>query len=45
MEAERDLRNVQLEYEQTRAAYARARAELDRTLGLVPGLSGEGDQP
>jgi outer membrane protein, heavy metal efflux system len=38
IEAERNLRGVELEYQLKRAEYVKRRAELDRALGLVPGL-------
>jgi outer membrane protein TolC len=38
IEAERNLRGVELEYQMKRAEYVKRRAELDRALGLVPGL-------
>jgi outer membrane protein TolC len=38
LEAERNLRKVELDYQMARADYARRRAELDRALGRIPGL-------
>ena len=38
IDAERNLRNVQLEQQTARAEYYRRRAELDRALGRIPGL-------
>jgi outer membrane protein TolC len=38
IEAERNLRGVELEYQMKRADYVRRRAELDRALGRIPGL-------
>lgn len=38
VEAERNLRGVELEYQTTRAEYGKRRAELDRALGRIPGL-------
>jgi len=38
IEAERNLRRVELDYQLTRAEYGMRRAELDRALGRVPGL-------
>ena len=38
IQAERNLRQVELEYQMARADYARRRGELDRALGRMPGL-------
>lgn len=38
VEAEKNLRSVELEYQVARADYARRRGELDRALGKMPGL-------
>jgi outer membrane protein TolC len=45
VEAEKNLRSVELEYQMARAECDRHRAELDRALGRIPGLDGQGDQP
>ncbi len=39
IDAERNLRNVELGYEETLANLGRRRAELDRALGRIPGLT------
>jgi outer membrane protein TolC len=39
VDAERNLRNVELGYEQALADVGRRRADLDRALGRIPGLS------
>ena len=39
IDAERNLRNVELGYEETLADLGRRRAELDRALGRIPGLT------
>jgi hypothetical protein len=38
VEAERNLRRVELEYQMARAESDRRRLELDRALGLIPGV-------
>jgi outer membrane protein, heavy metal efflux system len=38
IQAEKNLRQVELEYQMARADYARRRGELDRALGRMPGL-------
>ncbi len=43
IEAERDLRDAELQYEDARASLLRAQADLDRALGRMPGLPGEGE--
>ena len=43
--AEKNLRSVELDYQMARAECDRRRAELDRALGRIPGLSGPGDKP
>jgi outer membrane protein TolC len=40
VDAEKNLRSVELEQQVARADYARRRAELDRALGRIPGLEG-----
>jgi outer membrane protein, heavy metal efflux system len=42
IDAERNLRNVELEYEMKRADFAQRRAQLDRALGRIPGLDWKG---
>jgi outer membrane protein TolC len=42
IEAERNLRSVELDHEMARAECDRRRAELERALGRMPGLGGEG---
>jgi outer membrane protein, heavy metal efflux system len=45
IEAEKNLRDVELEYQMARANYAGRRGELDRALGKIPGLDlEEGDR-
>ncbi|HEV8246427.1 MAG TPA: hypothetical protein VGP93_11690, partial [Polyangiaceae bacterium] len=39
--AERNLRGVELDYQNARAEYDRRRAEFDRSLGRIPGLDAE----
>ncbi|HYQ02838.1 MAG TPA: TolC family protein [Polyangiaceae bacterium] len=39
IEAEKNLRSVELEYQMARADYAGRRGQLDRALGRIPGLS------
>jgi outer membrane protein TolC len=41
VDAEKNLRTVQLEQQVARADYDRRRAELDRALGRIPGLEGK----
>ncbi len=43
--AERNLRSVELDYQVARAECDRHRAELDRALGRIPGLDGQGERP
>jgi outer membrane protein, heavy metal efflux system len=38
IDAERNLRAVELDYQMARAEYGKRRAELDRALGRIPGL-------
>ncbi len=45
VEAERNLRGVELEYQMMRAEYVKRRAELDRALGRIPGLDWKEEQP
>jgi outer membrane protein, heavy metal efflux system len=45
VDAEKSLRGVELDEQRARADYDRRRAELDRALGRVPGLEGEGTSP
>jgi len=45
IEAERNLRGVELEYQTKRAESVRRRAELDRALGRIPGLDWKDAQP
>ena len=45
IEAERNLRALELEYQRKRAEYARRRAELDRAFGRIPGLDWQEEQP
>jgi len=40
IDAEKNLRSVELEYQMAHANYDRRRAELDRALGRIPGLDG-----
>lgn len=42
IDAERNLRTVELEYEMKRADFAQRRAQLDRALGRIPGLDWKG---
>jgi outer membrane protein, heavy metal efflux system len=42
IEAERNLRRVELDYETSRADWSRRRGELERALGRIPGMGGEG---
>ncbi|MDP9037550.1 MAG: TolC family protein [Myxococcota bacterium] len=41
VDAEKNLRSVELDEQVARAEYDRRRAELDRALGRIPGLDGE----
>jgi hypothetical protein len=41
VEAERNLRNVELDYQMARAECDRRHAELDRALGRISGLDGK----
>jgi outer membrane protein TolC len=41
IEAERNLRNVELDYEMARASCDRRHAELERALGRIPGIDGK----
>lgn len=45
VEAEKNLRSVELDYQMARANCDRHRAELDRALGRIPGLDGQEDKP
>jgi cobalt-zinc-cadmium efflux system outer membrane protein len=45
VEAEKNLRSVELDYQMARAECDRHRAELDRALGRIPGLDGQEDKP
>jgi len=45
IEAERNLRRLELEYQMRRAEYVRRRAELDRALGRIPGLDWKEERP
>jgi outer membrane protein TolC len=42
VEAERNLRSIELDYQMARADCDRHHAELERALGLIPGISAEG---
>lgn len=42
IEAERNLRRVELDYLMVQAEWNRRRGELDRALGLIPGLGPKG---
>lgn len=42
IEAEKNLRSVELDYQTTRADYAGRRGQLDRALGKIPGLGWNG---
>lgn len=44
VQAEKNLRSVELEYQMARADCDRHRAELDRALGRIPGLDGQEDK-
>jgi len=41
VEAEKNLRSAELDYQMARAEYDKRHAELERALGLVPGLDGK----
>jgi outer membrane protein TolC len=43
VDAEKNLRTVELEQQVARADYDRRRSELDRALGRIPGLDGKED--
>ena len=43
IEAERNLRSLELDYQMARAECDRRHAELERALGKIPGLGAEGD--
>lgn len=45
IDAERNLRRVELDYQLTRAEYGVRRAELDRALGRIPGLDWHEEAP
>ncbi len=45
VEAEKNLRSVELEYQMARAECDRHRAELDRALGRIPGLDAQEEKP
>jgi len=45
VDAEKNLRSVELDQQMARADYDRRRAELDRALGRIPGLGGDGTSP
>jgi outer membrane protein, heavy metal efflux system len=45
IEAEKNLRQVELDQQMARADYNRRRGELDRALGRIPGLEGKEDAP
>jgi outer membrane protein, heavy metal efflux system len=45
VDAEKNLRSVELDLQMARADYDRRRAELDRALGRIPGLDGKDVQP
>ena len=45
VEAEKNLRSVELDYQMARAECDRHRAELDRALGRIPGLDAQEDKP
>jgi outer membrane protein TolC len=45
VEAEKNLRSLELEYQTARAECDRHRAELDRALGRTPGLDVQEDKP
>jgi hypothetical protein len=45
MEAEKNLRSVELDYQMARAECDRRAAELERALGRIPGLDAQEDKP
>jgi outer membrane protein, heavy metal efflux system len=45
VDAEKNLRGVELDQQMARADYDRRRAELDRALGRIPGLDGKEVEP
>ena len=45
VDAEKNLRSVELDYQMARADCDRRRGELDRALGRIPGLDGKEDAP
>ena len=45
VEAEKNLRSVELDYQMARAECDGHRAQLDRALGRIPGIDGQDDQP
>ncbi|MGC4087759.1 MAG: TolC family protein [Polyangiaceae bacterium] len=45
IEAERNLRRVELDYQMAHAEHAQRQSELQRALGRIPGLEGEEVQP
>ncbi|HWZ87943.1 MAG TPA: TolC family protein [Polyangiaceae bacterium] len=45
VEAEKNLRGIELDYQMARVECDRHRAELDRALGRIPGLETEQDKP
>jgi len=45
VQAEKNLRSAELEYQMARAECDLHRAELDRALGRIPGLDAQGDKP
>jgi outer membrane protein TolC len=45
IDAERSLRNVELDYQEALAALGERRAQLVRTLGRIPGLPETGERP
>ena len=45
VEAAKNLRSVELDYQMARAECDRHRAELDRALGRIPGLDAQEDKP
>jgi outer membrane protein TolC len=45
IDAQKNLRSVELDHEMAQAEYERRRAEIDRVLGRIPGLHGAGGEP
>jgi len=45
IEAERNLRQVELDYQMARAQHAQRRSELERALGRIPGIDVAGAEP